>query len=263
MAGFKSRWLVTGQTYTRKLDYDILAAIAGIGSTAHKIATDIRLLAALKEIEEPFEKDQIGSSAMAYKRNPMRSERICSLSRHLMALVCGRGRSVYTYCLFALAYRAGNARRAVYYISGSQPNIHPRNPYKFGAWPGLGFIPSNSPPYLHAHVQVADTQHTHAVQWLERCLDDSAIRRISLPEGYLTADIILSTLQNVSEGLVVYPKVTVLPERHVNCMIRTRTCCPSYTRGYRMAQYTNTLPYNCRSLRVVSARNCPSWPRRM
>lgn len=101
MAGFKSRWLVTGQTYTRKLDYDILAAIAGIGSSAHKIATDIRLLAALKEIEEPFEKDQIGSSAMAYKRNPMRSERICSLSRHLMALVCGRGLSLHTViCMF-------------------------------------------------------------------------------------------------------------------------------------------------------------------
>jgi hypothetical protein len=88
MAGFKSHWLVTGQTYSRKVDYDILAAVAGIGTSAHKIATDIRLLASLKEIEEPFEKDQIGSSAMAYKRNPMRSERICSLSRHLMALVC-------------------------------------------------------------------------------------------------------------------------------------------------------------------------------
>lgn len=88
MAGFPSHWLVTGQTYSRKVDYDILAAVAGIGTSAHKIATDIRLLASLKEIEEPFEKDQIGSSAMAYKRNPMRSERICSLSRHLMALVC-------------------------------------------------------------------------------------------------------------------------------------------------------------------------------
>eukprot|EP01134_Creolimax_fragrantissima_P001624 CFRG1624T1 len=140
MAGFNRRYLVTGQTYTRKLDYDILACLAGLGSTAHKAATDLRLLASLKEIEEPFEKNQIGSSAMAYKRNPMRCERICSLSRHLMALV-------------------------------------------------------------------ADGSSTHSVQWLERTLDDSAIRRVSLPEAFLTADVVLNTFQNVTEGLVVYPKV--------------------------------------------------------
>ena len=124
-AGFPSAYQVTGQTYSRKVDYDVLNTLASFGATAHKIATDIRLLAHLKELEEPFEKDQIGSSAMAYKRNPMRSERICSLSRHLMALV-------------------GNCAQ------------------------------------------------TAATQWFERTLDDSANRRISIPEAFLTADIVLS-----------------------------------------------------------------------
>jgi adenylosuccinate lyase len=139
-AGFPSAFIVTGQTYSRKVDVDILSALGSFGATAHKIATDIRLLANLKEIEEPFEKDQIGSSAMAYKRNPMRSERACSLARHLMVLV-------------------------------------------------------------------GDAQQTAAVQWMERTLDDSANRRISLAEAFLTADIVLTILQNISEGLVVYPKV--------------------------------------------------------
>lgn len=138
--GFRSAFLVTGQTYSRKVDTEILGALASLGGSAHKMATDIRLLANLKELEEPFEQDQIGSSAMAYKRNPMRSERCCSLARHLMALL-------------------------------------------------------------------ADAQHTHANQWMERTLDDSANRRISLPEAFLTADIVLGILQNVTEGMVVYPKV--------------------------------------------------------
>ncbi|KAJ1672508.1 adenylosuccinase ade13, partial [Spiromyces aspiralis] len=123
LSDFDTCYPVTGQTYSRKVDIDYLAPLASFGATAHRIATDIRLLANLKEIEEPFEKDQIGSSAMAYKRNPMRSERICSLSRHLMTLI-------------------GNALQ------------------------------------------------TASVQWLERTLDDSANRRISIPEACLTADIV-------------------------------------------------------------------------
>lgn len=138
--GFEKAYLVTGQTYSRKVDCDLLSALGSFGATAHKIATDLRLLANLKEIEEPFEKDQIGSSAMAYKRNPMRSERCCSLARHLMTLV-------------------------------------------------------------------ANAQHTAAVQWLERTLDDSANRRLTLAEGFLTADAVVALLHNISEGLVVYPRV--------------------------------------------------------
>ncbi|CAO3666516.1 unnamed protein product [Umbelopsis vinacea] len=140
LSGFSEPYPVCGQTYSRKIDIDVLQPLSGFGATVHKIATDIRLLANLKEIEEPFEKDQIGSSAMAYKRNPMRCERACSLSRHLMTL-------------------ANNALQ------------------------------------------------TSAVQWLERTLDDSANRRISLPEAFLTTDILLTLLQNIFEGMVVYPKV--------------------------------------------------------
>lgn len=145
-AGFDEAYIVTGQTYSRKVDCDILSALGSFGATAHKITTDIRLLANLKEMEEPFAKDQIGSSAMAYKRNPMRSERCCSLARHLMSLV-------------------------------------------------------------------SNAQHTAAVQWMERTLDDSANRRISLGEAFLTADAVLGILQNITEGLVVYPKVI---ERRIN-----------------------------------------------
>ncbi|XP_059809815.1 adenylosuccinate lyase [Hypanus sabinus] len=145
MAGFKQAYMVTGQTYSRKVDVDSLAVLSSLGATVHKICTDIRLLANLKEIEEPFEKEQIGSSAMPYKRNPMRSERCCSLARHLTTLIL-------------------------------------------------------------------DPLHTASVQWFERTLDDSANRRICLPEAFLTADVILSTLQNITEGLVVYPKVI---ERHI------------------------------------------------
>ncbi|SCZ98886.1 BZ3500_MvSof-1268-A1-R1_Chr3-1g05685 [Microbotryum saponariae] len=140
LSGFGTAYPVTGQTYSRKVDIDVLAPLASFGATAHKIATDIRLLANLKEVEEPFEKDQIGSSAMAYKRNPMRSERVCSLARHLMV-------------------------------------IH------------------------------QNTLMTASVQWFERTLDDSANRRVTIPEAFLTADIILTTLQNISEGLVVYPAI--------------------------------------------------------
>ncbi len=136
--GFDSAYTVTGQTYPRKQDHTLLATLAGLGVTAHKLATDIRLLANLKELEEPFGKSQIGSSAMAYKRNPMRSERICALARHLVALT------------------------------------------QDGAW-------------------------TAATQWMERTLDDSANRRLSLTDAFFVADGVLETLLNVTRGLVVYP----------------------------------------------------------
>lgn len=138
--GFSRAFLVTGQTYTRKQDSEVLSVLASLGASVHKIGTDLRLLASLKEVEEPFEKDQIGSSAMAYKRNPMRSERMCSLGRHLTTLV-------------------------------------------------------------------QDAYQTHAVQWMERTLDDSAVRRIAIPEAFLSADAVIRILQNVTEGLVVYPNV--------------------------------------------------------
>ncbi|CAO2601759.1 Adenylosuccinate lyase [Lemmus lemmus] len=139
-AGFKRAFIITGQTYTRKVDIEVLSVLASLGASVHKVCTDIRLLANLKEMEEPFEKQQIGSSAMPYKRNPMRSERCCSLARHLMALIM-------------------------------------------------------------------DPLQTASVQWFERTLDDSANRRLCLAEAFLTADTVLNTLQNISEGLVVYPKV--------------------------------------------------------
>jgi adenylosuccinate lyase len=137
---FKSSYPVTGQTYSRKVDHEVLGALGSFGATVHKLATDIRLLANLKEMEEPFGKKQIGSSAMAYKRNPMRSERMCSLARHLITLTMN------------------------------------------SAW-------------------------TTATQWMERTLDDSANRRISLAEAFLAADGLLETLINVSGGLVLYPAV--------------------------------------------------------
>lgn len=145
MAGFEKHYPVTGQTYSRKVDVECLNALSSLGSTVHKICSDIRLLANMKEVEEPFESTQIGSSAMPYKRNPMRSERCCSIARHLMTL-------------------ANNALQ------------------------------------------------TAATQWMERTLDDSANRRITLSEAFLSADVILMTLQNITEGMVVYPKVIA---RHI------------------------------------------------
>lgn len=138
--GFESCYPVSGQTYSRKVDTRVLNILAGIAASAHKMSNDIRLLQHLKEVEEPFEKSQIGSSAMAYKRNPMRSERIASLSRYVM-------------------------------IDALNPAI------------------------------------TSATQWFERTLDDSANKRLSVPEGFLAIDGILDLCLNVVDGLVVYPKV--------------------------------------------------------
>lgn len=144
--GFKDAFKLTGQTYTRKIDYYVLSTLSGIAQSLHKITNDIRILQSQKEIEEPFEKSQIGSSAMAYKRNPMRSERIASLSR---------------------------------------------------------FIMSNE----------ANMANTTATQWLERTLDDSAIKRLSIPQGFLAADAILGIAINVFSGLVVNDKVI---QKHIN-----------------------------------------------
>ena len=138
--GYKDCFPVSGQTYSRKLDSQFLNVLAGIAQSAAKFSNDIRLLQHLKEVEEPFEKNQIGSSAMAYKRNPMRSERIGSLSRYVM-------------------------------------------------------------------VDVLNGYFTTATQWFERTLDDSANKRLSVPEAFLAVDGILSLYANVADGLVVYPKV--------------------------------------------------------
>jgi len=143
--GFEASYPVTGQTYSRKVDTQVLQALAGLGESVHKFASDMRLLQNLKEIEEPFEADQIGSSAMAYKRNPMRSERACAIARHLM--------TAPLHSLF-----------------------------------------------------------TAGTQWFERTLDDSAIRRISLPEAFLAADAILNLYLNIMERPAVYPKMI---EKHV------------------------------------------------
>ncbi len=144
--GFEAAYAVTGQTYSRKVDAQVLEVLGGIGQSAHKAGTDIRILQSRKELEEPFEKQQIGSSAMAYKRNPMRSERMCSLSRFAMNLP-------------------------------------------------------------------ANLAQTVATQWLERTLDDSANRRLVLPQAFLAIDAVLILYRNIVDGLVVYPKVI---EKHLD-----------------------------------------------
>ncbi len=143
--GFESAYAVTGQTYSRKVDAQVLDVLGGIGQSAHKAGTDLRILQSRKELEEPFEKQQIGSSAMAYKRNPMRSERMCSLARFAMNLP-------------------------------------------------------------------ANLAQTVATQWLERTLDDSANRRLVLPQAFLAIDAVLILYRNIVDGLVVYPKVI---EKHL------------------------------------------------
>jgi len=138
--GFAKVYPVTGQTYSRKVDCRVLNVLAGIAQSGHKFSNDIRLLQHLKEIEEPFEKNQVGSSAMAYKRNPMRSERLSSLARYVIS-------------------------------SAANPAM------------------------------------TAAEQWFERTLDDSANKRIAVPESFLATDAILLLYQNITAGLVVYPRV--------------------------------------------------------
>ncbi|HBO46068.1 MAG TPA: adenylosuccinate lyase [Planctomycetaceae bacterium] len=138
--GFDDAYPVTGQTYSRKVDSQVLAVLSGIAQSAHKMATDLRLLQHRKEMEEPFGKSQIGSSAMAYKRNPMRSERMCSLARFVMSLQ-------------------------------------------------------------------SSADATAATQWFERTLDDSACRRLNIPQAFLAVDAVLILYQNVTDGLVVYPRV--------------------------------------------------------
>ena len=143
--GFTGVVPVSGQTYSRKMDYNVVSTLAGIAQSASKFATDMRLLCHLKEVEEPFEANQIGSSAMPYKRNPMRCERICSLARYVI-------------------------------------------------------------------VDVGNPAVTAATQWFERTLDDSANKRISVPEAFLAVDAILNIYMNVASGLIVHPKVI---EKHV------------------------------------------------
>ncbi len=143
--GFDERFLVTGQTYDRKIDASTLNLLAGIAQSAHKFTNDLRLLQHLKEIEEPFEKNQIGSSAMAYKRNPMRSERIASLAKFVIS-------------------------------------------------------------------QQTSVEMTAATQWFERTLDDSANKRLAIPQAFLAVDAILIIWKNILDGLVVYPKMI---EKHI------------------------------------------------
>src|SRR5205085_12235035 len=138
--GFDAVYPVTGQTYTRKLDSQVLDVLSGIGQSAHKFGTDLRLLSHRQELDEPFETEQVGSSAMAYKRNPMRAERMCGIARFVSALA----------------------------VSAAQ---------------------------------------TAATQWLERTLDDSANRRLTLPQAFLGTDGVLRLAQNLAAGLVVNPEV--------------------------------------------------------
>ena len=143
--GFDAAYAVTGQTYSRKVDAQVLDTLGGLSQSAHKAGSDLRLLQSRKEIEEPFEKNQIGSSAMAYKRNPMRSERMCGLARYVMSLT-------------------------------------------------------------------SSAAQTTATQWMERTLDDSANRRLTIPQAFLATDAILILYRNIVDGLVVYPKVI---EKHL------------------------------------------------
>ena len=182
-----SSFIVTGQTYSRKVDLDVLCTLGSLGASVHKICTDIRLLANQKELEEPFETDQIGSSAMPYKRNPMRSERWgCRSNKVTLNYQNPENVSELLFIII------------IFLLSKSTDFYYPiYTPFLFRCC-SLA---------RHLMVLVGDASQTAAVQWLERSLDDSANRRISLAESFLASDAILNTLQNICEGLVVYEKV--------------------------------------------------------
>ncbi|KAL7850443.1 hypothetical protein SRHO_G00197920 [Serrasalmus rhombeus] len=219
MAGFKKSYLVTGQTYSRKVDIDSLSVLASLGATVHKICTDIRLLANLKEIEEPFEKEQIGSSAMPYKRNPMRAERCCSLARHLVALVSDPLRllqcsgwkelltTVQTEVLSGVQGQSSSSNMGM-----PSPGLPP-HPCEPGSCPGQKQRGLATGAGQGHDGRQRDSDHIgFSSRTQEGEKRGAKLWRISLPESFLTADIILSTLQNITEGLVVYPKVI---ERHI------------------------------------------------
>ena len=183
--GFKECYPVSGQTYSRKVDTRVVNVLAGIAASAHKMSNDIRLLQHLKEVEEPFEKSQIGSSAMAYKRNPMRSERIASLSRYVM-------------------------------VDALNPAI------------------------------------TSATQWFERTLDDSANKRLSVPEGFLAIDGILDLCLNVVDGLVVYPKVI---EKHMMAELPFMATENIMMDAVKAGGYRQELHESIRELSMEAGRN--------
>ena len=190
--GMKAVFDVSGQTYPRKLDSRVLSALSSIAQSAYKFAQDLRLLQSFREIEEPFEKNQIGSSAMAYKRNPMRSERICSLARYLMA-------------------------------------------------------------------DAMNAPMTASVQWLERTLDDSANRRISLPEGFLCADAILRLAQNVTNGLHVNEKVVEKAVREYLPFIATENLMMEGVKRGGNRQQLHEIIRQCSMAATARLKNGESW----
>ena len=190
--GFPGAYPVSGQTYSRKVDFQVLQVLSGIAQSASKFSSDIRLLSHLKEVDEPFESGQIGSSAMAYKRNPMRSERICSLSRYLMA-------------------------------------------------------------------DALNAPMTASTQWLERTLDDSANRRISMPEGFLCADAILRLAQNVTDGLHVNEKIVEKTVREYLPFIATENLMMEGVKNGGDRQQLHEIIRTCSMDATAKMKNGERW----
>ena len=190
--GMEAVFDVSGQTYPRKLDSRVLDALAGVAQSAYKFAQDLRLLQSFREVEEPFEKNQIGSSAMAYKRNPMRSERICSLARYLMT-------------------------------------------------------------------DAMNAPMTASVQWLERTLDDSANRRISMPEGFLCADAILRLAQNITNGLHVNEKIVAKTVREYLPFIATENLMMEGVKRGGNRQELHEIIRSCSMDATAKMKNGESW----